>query len=237
MSEQFRKNYEEKKSVPKQEKKWRRYAKLTPGFVSTLYMLPKFFQAWPGDYRPLYNFIDLLIIDEAGQVVPEVGGATLALAKRALVIGDSRQIEPVHNVSERLDRANIADQSLGSDQAERDWFLDASGLSASAGSLIQLAQNLCPFRGGLQNQGLFLSSHFRCFDDLIAYCNELVYDGALQPRRGPPGMNMVFPTWGYAHVPGSSQRNGSKSRCNPLEAEVIADWIKDNLSRIRAFYP
>src|SRR4029077_9593916 len=37
MSEQFRNNYEEKKSVPKQEKKWRRYAKLTPGFVSTLY--------------------------------------------------------------------------------------------------------------------------------------------------------------------------------------------------------
>lgn len=236
MREQFRSNYEEKKSVSKQEKKWRRYAKLTPAFVSTLFMLPKFFQAWPGAYRPLYNFIDLLIIDESGQVVPEVGAPAFALAKRAIVVGDSRQIEPVHNVSERLDRANIADRRLGSDQNERDWFLESSGLSASVGSLLQLAENLCPFQSGPKNHGLFLSSHFRCVDDLIAYCNELAYDGALQPQRGARDPASILPTWGYAHVPGTS-RKYAKSRSNLLEVEVIADWIKDNFSRIRAAYP
>ncbi len=37
---------------------------------------------WATEY--LFDFIDLLIVDEAGQVLPEVAGASFALAKRAL---------------------------------------------------------------------------------------------------------------------------------------------------------
>ena len=43
----------------------------------------------------LFNFIDLLIVDEAGQVQPEAAGGAFALARRALVIGDTQQIEPI----------------------------------------------------------------------------------------------------------------------------------------------
>jgi hypothetical protein len=90
----------ERQSRETQERRWRRYAKLTPCFVSTFYMAPRFFACWDGSPRdgrelPLEEFIDLLIVDEAGQVTPEVGGATFALAQRALVVGDTMQIQPV----------------------------------------------------------------------------------------------------------------------------------------------
>ena len=61
----------DKKSPRKLLRKLRRFAKLTPCFVSTLYMLPSTFMA--GVYQdntwmdlPLYEQIDLLIMDEAG---------------------------------------------------------------------------------------------------------------------------------------------------------------------------
>ncbi len=73
-------------------------------------------------------------------------------------------------------------------------------------------------------------------DPFWPHCNELAYDGALQPQRGARDPASILPTWGYAHLPGTS-RKYAKSRCNLLEVEVIADWIKDNFSRIRAAYP
>ena len=49
-----------------QEAKWRRYAMLTPCLVTTMYTGPGFFNFYTGETRALFNFIDLLIVDEAG---------------------------------------------------------------------------------------------------------------------------------------------------------------------------
>lgn len=97
--------------------RWQRYAMLTPCFVSTFYMAPKRFtyskvveregkeKVW--EYPPLLEAIDILIVDEAGQVSPEIGAATFSLAKRAIVVGDTKQIEPVWNVPKKVDYANL----------------------------------------------------------------------------------------------------------------------------------
>ncbi|MEB0134642.1 hypothetical protein QN362_04790 [Actimicrobium sp. CCC2.4] len=69
-------------------------------------MAPAFFIAWQGEDISLWNTTDVLIVDEAGQVSPDVGAALFALAQRALVVGDIYQIEPVWNNGEGTDRAN-----------------------------------------------------------------------------------------------------------------------------------
>ena len=71
---------------------WSRRMMLTPCAVSTFATLPRKMTCRDnasGSYRTeyLFNHIDLLIVDEAGQVLPEVAGPSFALAKRALVIG------------------------------------------------------------------------------------------------------------------------------------------------------
>jgi superfamily I DNA and/or RNA helicase len=45
----------------------------------------------------MLEFVDFLIVDEAGQVSPEVGLASFGLAKQAVIVGDIQQIEPVWN--------------------------------------------------------------------------------------------------------------------------------------------
>lgn len=55
----------------------------------------------------LYDFADLLIVDEAGQVLPEVAAASFALAKKALVIGDTEQIPPIWSIAPAIDIGNM----------------------------------------------------------------------------------------------------------------------------------
>jgi hypothetical protein len=69
--------------------RWRRRMMLTPCAVATFYVLPELMCArrhegdrtFSNDY--LYDTIDLLIVDEAGQTTPPVGGAAFVLARRA----------------------------------------------------------------------------------------------------------------------------------------------------------
>jgi hypothetical protein len=102
-----KKGIEDNKSEIKLKRKWLRYATLTPCVVATFYMTPKLFSAWQGKDIPLLNFLDLLIVDEAGQVLPEVAAPTFGFAKKALVVGDTLQIEPIWNVDQRMDKFNL----------------------------------------------------------------------------------------------------------------------------------
>ncbi|MDO9415499.1 hypothetical protein [Pararhizobium sp.] len=97
--------------------RWHRRMMLTPCAVSTFASLPSKLSysrrdggEWANEY--LYDFIDLLIIDEAGQALPEVAGAAFALAKRALVIGDTQQIEPISAVPRAVDVGNLREAGL-----------------------------------------------------------------------------------------------------------------------------
>ncbi|SUH40029.1 superfamily I DNA helicase [Salmonella enterica subsp. enterica] len=71
--------------------------------------------------KVIYNdFADLLIVDEAGQVLPEVAAASFALAKKALVIGDTEQIPPIWSITPAIDIGNMLAEKIlsGSTQEE-----------------------------------------------------------------------------------------------------------------------
>lgn len=229
MKDQLNEGYNENQSPSKQQRKWRRYAKLTPCFVSTLYMVPKFFSAFTGEVVPLIEFIDLLIIDEAGQVAPEVAGASFALAKKALVVGDTLQIEPVWSVTRKVDGGNLQKHELISTDDDIEQFNDA-GMSAATGSAMRVAQRQSRFQKYSDDiaRGMFLSEHQRCVPEIIDYCNALAYKGRLKPIR-KRGVDYPLPRMGFAHIPGKSQSQGG-SRSNLLEAEIIAQWITDQRS-------
>ncbi len=138
-------NDDDKKSPKKTLRKLHRYAKLTPCFVSTFYMLPNMFT--PGEYQdrvwkdtPLFSSIDLLIVDEAGQALPEVSAASFSLAKQALVVGDTDQIEPVWSVSSSVDKANLEHLGLVTQEHTYEDFWLESGLLASSGNIMRIAQ-------------------------------------------------------------------------------------------------
>ena len=154
---------------------------LTPCVVSTFFMLPKEFSVSRyerGNFVPdyLYDYIDLLIVDEAGQVLPEVAGASFSLAKRALVIGDTLQIEPIWSATPQVDIGNLIKADvMGHTNTQTNYNRIAElGKSAASGSVMEIAQRATRYHYDKDlSRGMFLYEHRRCYDEIVGYCNAL----------------------------------------------------------------
>lgn len=221
--------------------RWRRRMMLTPCIVSTFHSLPSHmtYRSYIGnneyetDY--LFNEIDLLIVDEAGQVSPEVAAASFALAKKALVIGDIYQIPPIRNICSAVDRGNLKEQKIIVSDDEYPTIQD-SGRSVVTGSVMHIAQKTSRFHYMPKAEpGMFLQEHRRCYDELISYCNDLCYQGILIPRRGKATGAHLYSPFSYLHIDGIAE-SSSGSRQNKLEAETIAAWLHTNKTKIEDYY-
>lgn len=220
---------------------YNRLAMITPCLVMTFFMLPKQFLAY-GDQKKffLYNYIDLLIVDEAGQVSPEIAAGAFSLAKKAVVVGDVNQIEPVWGINRALDKTLAISNSVIQYQTEYET-LQQSGLNCSSSSVMVVASKCCKYKKYSQ-RGLFLSEHRRCYNEIIDYCNRLVYEGNLQPLRGRGkdddklAINR-WPQMGYFQIDSDYSVKKGTSRCNPAEAEEIVRWMKTNFQFIKESYP
>lgn len=212
---------------------WELRSYLTPVFVSTFHSLPNFF---PYAAKPAKadksnttsaEGIDLLVIDEAGQVAPELGVPAFGLAKKALVVGDARQIEPIWNIpSESVDYSNGKRAGIIPSEAAYEGF-SRSGRSCVNGTLIALAQDASAFMYPPEwgEAGSLLVEHRRCVPEIIEYCNRCVYQSLLDVKTSSAKSD--WPALGYCHVGGASIHHQG-TRSNPVEARAIVAWIKNN---------
>lgn len=228
--------------------RWLRRMKLTPCVVMTCYMLPyhmsrrkSFGRDRKSDNDYLYNFADLLIVDEAGQVLPEVAAASFALAKKALVIGDTEQIAPIWNCLPVTDIGNMLEDNILPGVTQEELMkayshVCESGKSAASGSVMKVAQYNSRYQYDPKfERGMYLYEHRRCFDNIIGYCNSLCYHGKLQPKRGLE-KETIFPAMGYLHIDGRGMKPNGGSRYNALEAETIAAWLVAHKEEIERHY-
>ena len=95
----------------------------------------------------------------------------------------------------------------------------------------------CAVSPGVEpERGIFLSEHRRCRSEIVAYCNELIYAGRLEPlRRMKPGENPPLPPMAWAHVQGDARKRGG-SYVNMDEVQAIVDWIAKNIAEWKARY-
>ncbi|MGA8942946.1 MAG: AAA domain-containing protein [Thermoactinomyces sp.] len=226
-------------SAEQKSRRLRRYAMLTPCFVATFYMIArhlKIDKKWgkssikEGEQNYLYEFIDLLIVDEAGQVSPPLAAPVFSLAKKAFIVGDIMQIEPISNITTSVDIGNL----LGA-KIIKDWGkaaeLEEKGLLATSGSVMRIAQRRSKYQKENMFGGMFLNEHRRCVDEIIQYCNDLAYGGSLKPIRGNEYKYQDIPHMGYAHIEGETQEIGG-SKFNVMEAAAVAKWISDQKNSI-----
>jgi hypothetical protein len=213
--------------------RWKRRMMLTPCIVSTFHSLPnlmmsKAFNEGEFEDNPMFNFIDLLLVDEAGQVSPDVAGASFSLAKKALVIGDVHQIKPIQSLAGPVDIGNLFSLDIINHCDEYETILD-SGRSVVNGSVMHIAQKASKYHYQPEMEtGMFLREHRRCYDEIISFCNDLCYKGALLPRRGSVNATTKYPAFGFIHIDGLCVQNAGGSRSNELEAEAIAFWLNEN---------
>lgn len=202
---------------------------LSPCIVATFYSVPKLFLHKSDDLlkdtKFDFNTADLLIVDESGQVSPEIGFATFALARKAIVVGDVHQIPPVKSLSKYYtDRIWNQYVSTPSMCKQREMF------TSSKSSIMSVAMARSCFDRADNAQGLFLNEHRRCVDQIIKYCNDLIYKGELTPKRGRASklckLSNLPPMSIYNTRNFCQSKNGS--RYNYRDAMEIAKWLEAN---------
>ncbi|HEY0922660.1 AAA domain-containing protein [Rheinheimera pacifica] len=228
--------------------RFRRWCMLTPCLVMTAHSLPKHFRFTSKSQESdafisnfLFNFIDLMIMDEAGQVAPHVGSAIFALANKAVVVGDIYQIEPVSKISKGADYANSIRLGLGAmwvdNEPHSPHLVSASGDGSPQGSIMRLAQmaTTAVSPNTEKEPGIFLSEHRRCRAEIVDYCNRLVYQNSLICLRAEPSIEPPLRPLMWAHVRGTATKVGS-SRANESEAQSVVQWIVDNAEAWQQHY-
>ncbi|MCS6710689.1 AAA family ATPase [Brachybacterium sp. EF45031] len=227
-------------SVRYMERYWSQLTSLTPCLVMTAFQVPKHFALWARDGEPVsYDLgrIDLLIVDEAGQVDISLAASVFSLARRALVVGDVQQLAPVWSIDPESDREMGLAQGL-----EAEWpVMESRGLTASQpSSVMRAAAGASRWCYGPDNdEGLFLAEHFRCHAEIIEYCNELLYKGQLIPSRPTTGYRLeghVPAPFLFREVPGAEDQRRGSSRVNPMEAEAIATWLDEHFDHFTTIY-
>lgn len=217
---------------------YHRLAMISPCMVMTFFMLPKQFLAYNGNEKNnyyMYNYIDLLIVDEAGQISPEIAAPSFSLAKKAVVVGDEEQIPPVCGTIRALDIAIAISNKVIADKSQY-LELETNGLNCSQSSIMKLASLSCSYEK--YKKGLFLCEHRRCYNEIILYCNELVYGGKLEPKRGNATENKknvlegILPAMGHRQITTVRSQKLGRSRQNREEAQQIVIWIKENYSTV-----
>ena len=245
------KEWEEKENTV--DKKIREMSFICPCIIATFFKAPDGFHEIDGTY--LTNFLDLLIVDEAGQACNENGLATFALAKKAIVVGDIKQIPPVYSISSQI--SNKYWDTFMQQDANEDLF---NILNCGKSCIMKIASKKSAFNGAEEDvDGLFLDEHRRCYDEIIAYSNKLLYHGRLTPRKGSGTKEKSLPKmpimahhsvvennkysiigkdaddstikdWQkkYGIEKLNIKYNNSKSRFNLYEVDAIYKWINDN---------
>lgn len=133
---------------------------------------------------PAKQLFDVVIFDEASQVMPADAVPSIVRAARTVVAGDERQLPPTNffaSASPEEDEAEVAEAEDGALQV---------ALTSGFESVLDVLSSLLPWRA--------LTWHYRSRDErLIAFSNEHIYDRSLVTFPGIAGETCLT----HIHVP------------------------------------
>lgn len=150
---------------------------------------------------------DVIIIDEASQIGIDAL-PLLALADRAIVVGDDKQTSPGAVGVDQQKVFDLIDSHLERVRHSRVLFNPGN-------SIYDLAFQKFP-------RSVMLREHFRCLPEIIAFSNRSFYGDKIEPLREDR------PSPGWTALGAIKVIDGYRDRstdCNVAEANVVADTI------------
>jgi very-short-patch-repair endonuclease len=125
-------------------------------------------------FPPKSGLFDYMIVDEASQCGQATAMPLAFRAKRMIVVGDKKQLQPVSSMFLAESTVQLLQEEHGLHTHPKAHFLDGKD------SLLALAE-------ACSNASRFLDEHFRCDPAIIRWSNHRFYDDRLQilTRRRP----------------------------------------------------
>lgn len=169
-----------------------------------------------GDLPP--EALGWLFIDEAGQALPQAAVGALLRTRRAVVVGDPVQIEPIVVLPDQLTHAIC-----------RHFKVDPDRWNAPVASAQTLADAATPYmasfegRLGSREVGVPLLVHRRCAEPMFGIANAVAYERLMvQAKR--PGLSRIGDLLGPSTW--FDVKGGGSDKWCAEESEVVLDLLR-----------
>lgn len=207
--------------------------KMVPSLFQTLFLLVPVISSTFASVGILFKdikhpgLIGLLIVDEAGQAQPQMAVGALYRSRRAMIVGDPKQVEPV--VTDDLDLLKKAYVE------KRLEIYKAKNLSVQI-----FADRLNSYGTYLENGsdypdwvGAPLLVHRRCISPMYDISNRLSYNGLMKQQTNPPSKNVeekfILDKSCWINVIGSEY--GNKNHFVKEQGEKVCELLEKSFSK------
>jgi very-short-patch-repair endonuclease len=160
------------------------------------------------------GFFDLVVIDEASQCDIASALPLLFRAKRAVIIGDNKQLTHICAINERVDLQLLQKYDL--EENYLNW-------SYAGNSLFGLAQSICS-----SDDLVILKDHHRSHADIINFSNKYFYDETLRIATKYEKLNVISnePTIRWIDIVGKVESPSTGGSFNKNEANEVVKEIE-----------
>lgn len=165
--------------------------------------------------------IPWLLIDEAGQSVPQSAAGAIWRARRVGIVGDPFQIEPVVTIPKLITK-NLRDHfNLKADQVSDEFSVQV------------MADRVNPYGAELEQSGkkswvgIPLRVHRRCLEPMFSIANNIAYDNKMYCSTLTPNTVGVSFATDFIHVKGKVKGR----HFVPEQAEVVFSLLKEEIRK------
>lgn len=158
--------------------------------------------------------IPWLFVDEAGQAVPQAAAGAIWRSKRAVIVGDPFQIEPVVTIPEQI--VNNISRHFGLERTQIQTSLSVQSMADRANQY-----------GWITNDtwtGSPLRVHRRCVDPMFSIANEIAYNGMMYNSTSVDSAQMYMQN-GFVQVEGKVSGRHYVPEQGALIRQMIIDEI------------
>ncbi|NOT58940.1 MAG: ATP-binding protein [Acidobacteria bacterium] len=173
-----------------------------------------------------------LLIDEAGQALPQAAVGAIMRSRRAIVVGDPMQIEPIVSLPKTLTHAIC-----------NEFKVKAECYAAPMSSVQTLADSASTYSSEFENQfgsrkiGVPLLVHRRCAEPMFMISNNIAYSGLMvfaTPTRQSIIREIRGPSaWG--HVTGGGQDKWCEDE-GKVALQVLQDLAEKKVTPVPDLY-
>jgi hypothetical protein len=170
-----------------------------------------------GDLQP--RALGWLLIDEAGQALPQAAVGAIMRAKRSIVVGDPMQVPPIVTLPERLNSGickffNIDEHLWSAPEASSQTLADHASRFQAAFRLDH----------GARRVGIPLLVHRRCQEPMFGISNRIAYDRQMVHAAGPCEAEVVGAVLGpskWLDIDGEAE-----TKWCPAEGDLVVSLLE-----------
>lgn len=168
------------------------------------------------------GLFDYMLVDEAGQILPYYLLAPLYRARKTIVVGDEKQLEPIRDSNNKVFEKYVGQISdaLNANKST------AQGLASLASDYFEENKS----SGHIQVEGIMLEEHRRCEYSIAQFSNDYVYDGRMVVIKEDKSKSYLENNLCFVDIRGVK----SNKHVNTSEVNAISKLVEQLLNFYKA---